>query len=229
MVCLDNGIHRRWRWGREKKGGGDPQYLHETVNTTMRHANVKTTLNPFFSTIFTQWHITFISISDFIMFDNLLIFYKKCSLPLELTINNMHENLKIQKTYTPNLSAFVWSKTQDILETNVFGAGPAYMLHRPNYIWFWPKRVIYANKILWSSIFPLQMLWLYDYESANKDLTVKVYCMGHISLIQLSWNVAGTGPHGWSAYFGIKTHTQDFIRKFKCTATTQQGKKKSLF
>lgn len=71
------------------------------------------------------------------------------------TYMNMHENLKIQKNYTPNLSAFVWSKTQDILETNVFGAGQAYMLHRPNYIWFLPKRVIYANKILRSSIFPL--------------------------------------------------------------------------
>ena len=58
------------------------------------------------------------------------------------------------------------------------------------------------------------MLWLYDYESVTKGLTVKVYCMGRISLIQLPWNVAGTGPHGWSAYFGIKTHTQDFIRKF---------------
>jgi len=31
-----------------------PQYLHETVNTTKRHANVKTILNPFFSTVFTQ-------------------------------------------------------------------------------------------------------------------------------------------------------------------------------
>jgi hypothetical protein len=62
-----------------------PQYLHETVNTTKRHANVKTILNPFFSTVFTQWHITFISISHFI-FAILFIFYKKCSPPLELTI-----------------------------------------------------------------------------------------------------------------------------------------------
>ena len=58
------------------------------------------------------------------------------------------------------------------------------------------------------------MLWLYDYESVTKGPTVKVYCKGRIFLIHLPGNVAGSGPHGWSAYFGIKTHTQDFIRKF---------------
>jgi len=73
------------------------------------------------------------------------------------------------------------------------------------------------------------MLWLYDYESVTKRLTVKVYCMGHISLIQLPWNVAGTGPHGWSAYFGYQnTYTRLHEKIFNALAQLNE-EKKSLF